>query len=306
MADIFSIAPPAWLTEITTGDTQANAARATALGLRARQQQDESRLMGLRIQAQMLASQARIQQLENANQAAAMHLQIQEGQLKLAAERLKSTAEAAQRKVGDVQTYHNLWNTLDALTRQKLDEMNPNWLVQGPTLDQWNTLNSKVASRKQADADRATSLGLTPKTMKIGDVTYSAANPTEKPEFFTTPSGREFMRWGSKHYDLNEMPQSTKIKVQQVEKDLTAAGKALDAVQPDDPNYGNLQSRFFQAQSAFDELLKPYTPKTTIPTGPPSIAPQAAPTQAAPVVNPDDFNKWLQQRQGAQPEPTTD
>lgn len=273
-SDIFNVQVPQWLTEITTMDTTRPGREAFALGLAARKQQDESKLLGLRVQAQMLASQARIQQLENANEAAAMRLLMQQGQLKLAGERLQAIQDAAVRKVSDVQTYHKMWNTLDAPTRQKLDEMNPDWLTKGPTLDQWNSLNSEVASRQQSEADRAASLGLTPKTMKVGDVTYSAANPTEKPEFFTTPSGREFMRWGSKHYDLNEMPQATRFKVQQVEKDLTSAAKAFDAAAPDDPNYSNLQARFFEAQSAFDSLLKPYTPKTV--TGQPIVAPQTS------------------------------
>ncbi len=165
MADIFSIQPPQWLTELVTMDTARPGREAFALGLAARKQQDESKLLGLRVQAQMLASQARIQQLENANASAAMHIQIQEGQIKLAAEKFKQAQTAAALKVSDTSDFIKRVSALPQEARSTIAFMNPSLMETGATPQQWGAL-------QDAEKEQMKALNLVPAVAKLGDMTY--------------------------------------------------------------------------------------------------------------------------------------
>ena len=125
-------------------DTQQNARQSFALGLAARKQRDEAQLMGLRVQATMLASQARIHALENANQAASLRLQAQQDQMTLAQERFGLLQSGAALKATDQKDFLQRMGQISPEDRSAIHSMNPGWFdfgpKGGPSSDQWMAL----------------------------------------------------------------------------------------------------------------------------------------------------------------------
>ncbi len=301
--DIFSIQPPQWLTELVTMDTARPGREAFALGLAARRQQDESKLLGLRVQAQMLASQARIQQLENANEAAALHLRVQDGMMQLSQARLKLAQDRLQREVTDAKTYEAMYSTLDLKDRNDIRAMNPNGASGTFTPQQTEEILNRHQAKFGTDISGAVGMGLTPSQMTFkgpnGETITlkSDAAMSNIPQYFKSPGGREIMVIGTKHIDLNDMPQVDRFRASAAEKDMFQAIKAEDeakataqGAKPDSKeflNWQTAQAARSHAQDAFYSILKPYELHPQQPATPSPTPQQAVPT----------FDQWKAQKQ---------
>lgn len=281
MADIFSVQPPAWLTEVSLGDpTHGTDAANFSAGVHAAQAQSANRLQSLRSQAVILQSAARIQSLENANTLAMTRLEATKAQMDIARERLELNKEAAARKTSDVQGFHNGWNSLNAVDRQEIDQVG-DWTSQGPSIEQWNLLNNKLQAKREADAAALKDQGLTPNKVTVktpeGTTVFEKPETGDKPEFLTV-GDRQFMRWGRYKWDLSAVGTADKVELDLAKHRIDRLEKAI----LDNPKDVDLKRQAVLARTQLQDILKrnkvsQSSAEPTTPAQATSITPSVAP-----------------------------